>query len=574
MRKTVMKRKFKVSVIVPVYNVEKYLPKCLDSLVAQTIDSLQIIVVNDGSSDNSQAIINQYVTGYPDKVFGYIKENGGLGEARNYGMQFSEGEYIAFVDSDDWVDEKMFEQMYNFAVKNKHQIVISDMYSINDGWESGTVAKEYRGDNPQPMIRDYMLNCLDPAHACGKLYFYQLMEIQKFPSTWYEDMGTIPVIMSYAESIGYLEIPFYYYRQREGSITQKQNDVRTLQVLHAWNNIIDKANKLYINEVVAAIYQSVSAFTTFKPEFAENFIQYIFDNRDIFLKNKYVREYIASGRYENLSEKKLIPKKIHYFWFGHGEKNELFYKCYKSWQTYAPDFEIIEWNESNCDINECDYVKEAYNAQKWAFVSDYFRIKTIYEQGGIYVDTDTEFVNSISSLTVNNAFFAFETKKQIHAGIFGAVPHAEIMKKWLATYQKDHFVNQDGTLNTSNTIVKRLTKILEKYYNAELNGKKQILKDHIVLYQPNELTLDMYDGKCMAQHHYEASWWDVKVGNTSYKYEVLKDYFRENGTNDEILGFQYAALRQEIKELRESTSWRVTKPIRYFGDILKRKWRR
>ena len=84
----------------------------------------------------------------------------------------------------------------------------------------------------------------------------------------------------------------------------------------------------------------------------------------------------------------------------------------------------------------------------------------------------------------------------------------------------------------------------------------------------------MYDGKCMAQHHYEASWWDVKVGNTSYKYEVLKDYFRENGTNHEILSFQIAALRQEIKELRESTSWRVTKPIRYFGDILKRKWRR
>ena len=568
-----MKRKYKVSVIVPVYNVEKYLAKCLDSLVAQTIDSLQIIVVNDGSPDNSQEIINQYIAAYPTKVFGYVKENGGLGDARNYGMQFAEGEYIAFVDSDDWVDEKMFEQMYNFAVKNKHQIVISDMYNINDGWELGALSKGYRGDNTVPSIRDYMLNCLNPAHAWGKLYFYQLLEIQKFPQIWYEDMGAIPVIMSYAESIGYLQIPFYFYRQREGSITQRQNDIRTLQVIQAWDNIIDNANKLFIDEVIAAVYQSVAAFITFKSEFAESFIQYIKNKKDIFQRNKYVKEYIASGKYENLLEKKHIPKKIHYFWFGNGEKNELFYKCYKSWQTYAPGFEIIEWNESNCDINECDYVREAYKAKKWAFVSDYFRIKIIYEYGGIYVDTDTEFVNNIVPLTVNNAFFAFETKRQIHAGIFGAIPHAEVMKKWLATYENDHFVNPDGTLNTSNTIVKRLTKILEKYYNAELNGSKQILRDWIVLYQPNELTLDMYDGKCKAQHHYEASWWDVKTGNTSYKHEVLKEYFQGNYINDESLRIQNDVLRQEIKELKESTSWKATKPLRCLGDVLKQIWK-
>ena len=166
-----MNKKYKVSVIVPVYKVEKYLEKCLDSLVHQTLESLQIIVVNDGSPDNSQNIIDRYVKEYPNKIFGYIKENGGLGDARNYGMQFADGEYIAFVDSDDWVDEKMFELMYNFAVKNEHQIVIGDMYNINDGWTQGMPSKGYRGNNSSPSVSDYMLNCLNPAHAWGKLYY-------------------------------------------------------------------------------------------------------------------------------------------------------------------------------------------------------------------------------------------------------------------------------------------------------------------------------------------------------------------------------------------------------------------
>lgn len=565
-----MGRRYKVSVIVPVYNVEKYLKKCLDSLVNQTLKSIQIIVVNDGSKDNSQEIIDQYVKLYPDKIFSYMKENGGLGDARNYGLNYAEGEYISFVDSDDWVDEKMFEQMYNYAVQNKFQIVISDMYCINDGWTLGTVAKEYRGQNPYPEIRDFILNCLDPAHACGKLYFYQLFNIQKFPKIWYEDMATIPVIMSYAESIGYLQIPFYYYRQRIGSITQISSDQRTLQVMQAWDNIIENVNKLYNKEVVAAVYHSVEAFISFKPEYAENFLQYIRERKELFLKNALIKERINKGIQENLVTKELIPKKIHYFWFGPGEKNDLFYKCYESWKKYAPEFEIIEWNESNCDIEECPYVKEAYEAKKWAFVSDYFRIKKLYEYGGIYADTDTEFVSNIMPLIVNNTFFAFETRKQIHAGIFGSIPKAPILKEWLDTYKNDHLLQSDGSLNTSNTIVKRLTRILKDNYQVCLNGQKQKVKDGIVLYQPNELTLDMYDGKCIAQHHYEATWWDVKVGNTSYKQEVLKDYFRNASFGNEDLKEEVGRLRLEIEQLKASTSWKITKPVRWLGDLLKK----
>src|SRR5699024_7335683 len=102
----------KVSIIVPVYGVEEWLSRCLDSLVNQTLNDIEIIVVNDGSPDNSQAIIDEYERKYPDMVKGYQKENGGLSDARNYGMKYATGEYIAFVDSDDYVDLTMYEKLY------------------------------------------------------------------------------------------------------------------------------------------------------------------------------------------------------------------------------------------------------------------------------------------------------------------------------------------------------------------------------------------------------------------------------------------------------------------------------
>ena len=109
----------KVSIIVPVYGVEEWLERCMESLVHQTLQDIEIIVVNDGSPDNSQEIIDRYVKEYPDLVQGHIKENGGLSDARNYGLQYATGEYIAFVDSDDYVDVTMYEKLYKKAIEEE-----------------------------------------------------------------------------------------------------------------------------------------------------------------------------------------------------------------------------------------------------------------------------------------------------------------------------------------------------------------------------------------------------------------------------------------------------------------------
>ena len=117
----------------------------------------------------------------------------------------------------------------------------------------------------------------------------------------------------------------------------------------------------------------------------------------------------------------MIPKKIHYCWFGRGELSAKAKKCIKSWKKYCPDYEIIEWNEDNFDVNQNEYTKKVYAEKKYAFLSDFARLKIIYEQGGIYLDVDVEVVKSFDDLLSSKAYFGFESNEYANTGAgFGA----------------------------------------------------------------------------------------------------------------------------------------------------------
>ena len=114
----------------------------------------------------------------------------------------------------------------------------------------------------------------------------------------------------------------------------------------------------------------------------------------------------------------MIPKVIHYCWFGHGEKPELARKCIASWKKFCPDYEIIEWNEGNFDVKQNGYTQMCYEEKKYAFLSDYVRLLVVAEYGGIYFDTDVELLKSLDQLLDHEAFFGFETPEYMEPGIF------------------------------------------------------------------------------------------------------------------------------------------------------------
>lgn len=158
----------------------------------------------------------------------------------------------------------------------------------------------------------------------------------------------------------------------------------------------------------------------------------------------------------------MIPKKIHYCWFGGKELPPLAKKCIASWKKYCPDYEIIEWNEKNFDININKYTQEAYKNKKWAFVSDVARLYALYTCGGIYMDTDVELVRNIDIFLDNESFSGFEAYDRVPTGIMACTKNNELFKKFLDYYNDKSFVKEDGTLDLT-TNVTIITKKLEKY---------------------------------------------------------------------------------------------------------------
>lgn len=178
----------------------------------------------------------------------------------------------------------------------------------------------------------------------------------------------------------------------------------------------------------------------------------------------------------------MIPKVIHYCWFGKGEKPKLAKKCIASWKKYCPDYEIIEWNESNFDINSNCYIKEAYEAKKYAFVTDYVRLFVMYNYGGVYMDTDVELVKNLDAFLQNKAFSGFESSNAIPTGIMACEKNFELFGYLLKYYDNKHFLNADGSYDTTtNTFT--ITEMC-KEYGLILNNEYQVING-FVLY-PND----------------------------------------------------------------------------------------
>ena len=571
-----------ISVIIPVYNVLHYLAECLNSVVNQTFTDYEIIIVNDGSTDDSQSVIDDYVYRYPELIRAFTIKNRGLGGARNYGMEKARGRYFVFVDSDDYIHKDALKHMYEAAKLHNADYVITDIISF---WEDGKQVHSSSCDFPNINRFEIIKHAAKYGivAACSKLIDRELFNVIQFPTGFYEDLATTPILLSYAKNIYYLPEGLYFYRQHAGSITSiKSGDKRLLDCYAAWDRIREHANPLFEKEIQFAVYWSLNFFcTNFLDDFTKQSKDYYDRNRDYFRGNAYIADAIREETFLDFEHLDTIPKIIHYCWFGNREKSELIQKCMDSWKKYAPDFEIMEWNESNCDIHTNRYVEEAYEKKQYAFVSDYFRLKALYDHGGVYMDTDMELHQPLESFLYAKAFFAFETPLFIHAGILGAEKNCGLIGELRRSYEEDTF-DLTECPGEDFTIPRRLTQLLIKRTNLQLNGKTQLLEGNIRVFSANRMTVNMHDGRCVCEHHYEGSWLRKDNGPApDYTYEVLKHYFTWDllhGDNGISLPGDTAQLltyyKSECDRYENSTCWKITKPLRILGDFLKKIFRR
>lgn len=316
----------KVSIIVPAYNVEQYIERCLDTLINQTLQEIEIIVVNDGSTDTTKEKIEKYCVEYPEKVIYLEKENGGLSDARNFGIPHAKGEYIGFVDSDDYVEKEMFEEMYKTAKEEN-----SDMVECDFIWEYPNKQKVDTGKIYQSK-KEALLYAR--VVAWNKIIKREIIEKQKieFPKGLrYEDVEFFYKILPALDKISFVKKPFVHYIQRENSIANTQNE-RVKEIFNIWDNVIE-------------FYKKANLYDEYKEELEYTCARYLLCSsllRIVKVDNKQKRKELEKRTYEELNNKFPNWKKNKYFKLEKGNKNLYLRTVNKiTFKIYCKIFEII-----------------------------------------------------------------------------------------------------------------------------------------------------------------------------------------------------------------------------------------
>lgn len=275
----------KVSIIVPVYNVENYIEKCLDSLINQTLENIEIILVNDGSTDNSKEKIEKYLK---DKRIIYLeKENGGLSDARNYGIFYAKGEYIGFIDSDDYVEKTMFEKMYNKAVEENADMVECDFLWEYPNKTKVDTGKIYEGKKESILEARVV--------AWNKIIKRKILESTKikFPKGLrYEDVEFFYKLIPNLNKISFVKEALVHYIQRNTSIANTQNE-RTAEIFKVLENVIN----YYIKQNI---------FNEYKDELEYTYTRILLCSslkRIIQIKDKHLKKALIKLTWKNLNSK-------------------------------------------------------------------------------------------------------------------------------------------------------------------------------------------------------------------------------------------------------------------------------
>lgn len=262
----------------------------------------------------------------------------------------------------------------------------------------------------------------------------------------------------------------------------------------------------------------------------------------------------------------MIPKIIHYCWFGGNPLPELAEKCIVSWQKYCPEYQVKRWDESNFDINCCDYVREAYNAKKWAFVSDYARLYVLVKYGGVYMDTDVEVIKNIDAFLNNHAFSGFEKEDAIPTGIMACEKDFPLFGQLLSDYDNRHFSLPNGEYDMSTNVEAITSHLLKK--GLILNNTLQVI-DGFALYPKDFFCpknyetgkIEITENTCTI-HHFSASWHsDTQKRATAVTKKAIEEFGVERGKKIANILVKPMYIKERIKNIgyKETLQYYVQK---------------
>lgn len=270
-----------ITIVIPIYNVEKYLNECIESLLKQTYKNIEIILVDDGSPDKCGEICDIYAL-KDNRIKVIHKENGGLSDARNHGIEAATGKYITFIDSDDYVSEKYIEKLYNAIIENDAKISQCSLIKVKDNHEEIEKIgynKDIKIKSGNDMIKDLCMGYWGTIIACSKLYHMELFRTIRFPiGKVHEDAFVTYKVLYNLDKIAIINDGLYYYRQNENSIMGRQFNLKRMNLLEA----VEERLKFFKEKNETELYQlSLCDYLRIIKEHYINIKKYIENSEDI-----------------------------------------------------------------------------------------------------------------------------------------------------------------------------------------------------------------------------------------------------------------------------------------------------
>ena len=593
----------KVSVIIPVYNVEEYLRECLDSVVNQTLKEIEIICVDDGSTDNSLEILKEYTA--KDKRITIMKQkNLYAGVARNAGLSQAKGEYLSFLDSDDFFELNMLEEVYEKVKKTKTDIVMFNAYLYDDTLKQDKEVDWTLDVKNVPEIFNYkdvsdkvfkLSNCW----VWNRLYNHNFIKKNNLAfqslgcanDTFFSCIATVQ-----AHKITYTEKRYVHYRtnrQKFQNVTSPEfrhkhptallNCFYSIYLKLKQLNIYTELKKAYLHVTTEHIAWSSQAFKNNNELYLQFSIYFAQNYKDIFSDHSPFSNNVLSKKYIILRNILIdngiineIPKRIFYVWGANEPKREEVKKCISSWKKYLPDYDIVEINDESTEyfnfqeeLKNNKWFRTVYNRKMWAYVADYIRIKTLYNHGGIYFDTDVSVVQNIDKFLHEPAFVGMQRSSLdgngdwVEPAVLGAKKSNLFIKKILHFYEN---LIWEKPIYTMPQLFDYFLREYDIFPFPDRNSQKIIKLDNITIY-PEKYFIpyrfrEEYSDSCITPDTHTIHWWGSSWVKP-YIQHFLQNKHKTKESNEIIISLIIAVFNDEkyLKECLDSAINQTLKNI-------------
>ncbi|MFS0555839.1 glycosyltransferase [Brevibacillus sp. 179-C9.3 HS] len=545
------KNKPLVSIVVPVYNSEKFVRECIDSLVHQSLENIEIIAVDDGSTDRSLSILEEYQKNYPNKVIvKSIPHVHGAGAPRNEAIKIARGDYLAFCDSDDIMDRQAVELLYKKAIENDHDIVCAPIWIYTGN------TKSLYGVLKEPISTESLI-------LTGQLYLHTKLVhkrlIQK--AGWIpeeismEDLGYSLVLHSYATRIGYLDYPVYHYFKRYGSDSNAVFGLRNLDTIKARQYAIENCNPQFRQYVLAYVARHIHSDFRKRWSFTDYYIKQLKElwpelkDNPVLNSDEYLYKRLES--FVSLPDKP-IPCKVWVGGFGEKISEEFLQDCRLN--AFYEGCKVIVLNEQNCNISENKLVKAAYDAGEYDFVNGYFALKAIWSEGGIYLNKRIKIDTPFNYIRYCNVFFSLIDNNQYSDWVFGGMAGNPIMETILESY-KDSRVNK----LVFHPLSSRIKDALDGE-TIDCSHVNNILNPIVTVFSPDVMVCDLTDKHSLQpEPHICTHDFSEKSSEIDYitlRKSTLRALVQIPGANDELneVKKENAMLRNKIRNLELSAT--------------------